>query len=50
MYPVKTEVKTENYKSEENVKTEQDYRGGEDVQKTIKSVSFVKQKKSSKKR
>ena len=37
---VKTEVNTENVKSEGNLKTEQDYRGDGDVQKTINSVSF----------
>ena len=43
MYPVKTEVKTENTKYEENNTTKQDYRGGEDVQNTINIVSFSKQ-------
>ena len=40
--PVKSEVKPEFVKTEENVKNKQDYMGGEDVQKTIKSVSFAK--------
>ena len=40
--PVKNKVNTENLKAEESVNTEQDYRGKEDVQKTIKSVYFEK--------
>ena len=42
--PVKNEVKTGNIKSEENVNTNQDSRSDEDAQKTIKSISFTKQK------
>ena len=40
--PVKNEVKTENVKTEENVKTDQYYRGEEDVQKNINNVYFGK--------
>ena len=41
--PIKTEVNTENRKTEENINADQDSRGEEDTHKTIKSVSFEKQ-------
>ena len=41
--PFNNEVNTENVKIDESVKTDQDYRGGEDVHKTKNSVSFTKQ-------
>ena len=43
MDTVKTYFKTEDLKSEHRIKTEQDYTWEEDVQKTIKAVSFAKQ-------
>ena len=42
MGPVKTEVKTEDFKTEQNVRTEQDYRGEGDTDKANKTVSFAK--------
>ena len=42
MDPVKTDVKTTDVKNEQNLNTEQDSRGGKDVQKAIKAVSFAK--------
>ena len=42
MNTVKNEFKTYKVKTEENVNTDQDSRGVEAVQKTIKSVSFAK--------
>ena len=40
---VKNEVKPEKSKNEEKFRTKQDSRWEEDVQKTIKSISFAKQ-------
>ena len=37
-------VKTEDIRTEQNVKTEQVCRWGEDIQRIIKTISFVKQK------
>ena len=41
--PFKNEVNTKNVKTEENAKTKQYYGVEEDVQKTIKRVSFERQ-------
>ena len=41
MDPVKTEI----FKTKDNIKTEQGSRGEEDVQKTIKTIFFCKTKK-----
>ena len=41
-YPVKSEFKTENVKTEENVNTEHGSRGEEDVHQTTKRVSFTR--------
>ena len=39
---IKSEVNIEDIKSEHNFMTNQDYRGEEDVQKTIKNIYFAK--------
>ena len=44
MDPVNNESKTEDAKSENNIKTKHYYRGEEDVHKRIKTVSFSRQK------
>ena len=43
MGPIKTVVKTKNEKSEEIINIERDYRGEEDAQNTINSISLEKQ-------
>ena len=42
---INTEVRTEDVKTGENVNTKQDYRGGEDVQNTIKIIYFFNTRK-----
>ena len=42
MHPVKTEVKTENLKTEQNIKSKQSSKGGEHAQNSIKTISLWK--------